>query len=169
MNIKRRIIGKIVFPIFVIYLLIAFVACSDSNAPIVSNEPPNTFADVSGRYELDYRGLAKLFIITEPNGLTISTKHQDSTGRKIYLGMNVYFPKGKTPLGTFPIVSKKDTHTIYAIAFFQVNNQLFISHSGEMSITKLINDKLKATFHFLAKDTSGNSVMIKNGNINIIE
>jgi len=172
MKIANRIFGKQVFPIFIV-LLMFIVACSDSNAPITPNYPPNIFAKVSGTYNLDYKGQGKLFLLEEPHGIMITSFYKDSTGKEFYLGINLYFTKGELTTGTFPIVNKQGTVEIYAVTFLETGKddkkQTFISHSGEITVTEIADNKLRATFHFLAKDDNNNSVMIEDGSLYIKE
>ncbi|GEM_PF-2576712 len=157
-------------------ILLLLVACSKSNdVPTTPNYPPNIFADVSGSYNLHYKGFAELFIINSPsNGIMITSSYTDSLGKTYYLGLNVYFPEGKLTTGTFPMVSQApDSSKIYAVAFFEAGKlsykQTFISYSGEITISNISNDNISATFKFLAKDSDKNSVMIENGSLLIQE
>jgi len=172
-NKKITIFGKFVFPIFIMLFSLVLAACSDSDAPITPNYPPNIFAKVSGTYNLDYKGQGKLFLLEDPHGIMITSFYKDSTGKQFYLGLNLYFTEGELTTGTFPIVEKQDTAAIYAVTFFETgkddDKQTFISYSGEITVTEIADDKLKATFHFLAKDKNNNSVMIENGSLYITE
>ncbi len=160
---------------FVMLFLLLLNACSnDSDVPTTPNYPPNIFADVSGAYKLSYKGLGKLFITEEPKyGVVITSFYTDSVGATYYIGLNIYFPKGELTTGTFPIVDKPDTTNIYAAAFFETgkdsDKRTFLSYSGEVTITEVTNDRIRATFKFLAKDDGGNNVMIENGNLYIVE
>lgn len=157
-------------------ILLLLVSCSNGNdVPTTPNYPPNIFADVSGSYNMHYKGLGKLFMINSPsNGIMITSFYTDSLGKTYYLGLNVYFPEGKLTTGTFPIVSQApDSSKIYGVAFFEVGNasykQTFISYSGEITISDISNVKIETTFKFLAKDSEKNSVMIENGSLLIKE
>ncbi len=170
-NIKKFLVAVT----FTVSFLILITGCNDdSNVPTTPNYPPNIFADVSGAYNLNYKGLGKLFITETPKyGAVITSFYTDSIGTTYYLGLNIYFPKGELTTGTFPIVDKPDTTNIYAAAFFETgkddNKRTFLSYSGEITITEVSNVKIRATFKFLAKDAGGNNVMIENGNLYIAE
>lgn len=172
---KNKIVAYFILGFVGIFSMFLVVSCSnDNNAPIVPNYPPNIFADVSGTYNVHYTGQGKLFITDEPKyGIVITSFYTDSLSRTHYLGLNIYFPKGQLTMGTFPITAQPDTSQIYAAAFYETSSngakQTFISYSGEVTVTEIATDKIKATFHFLAKDNKGNSVMVENGSLHITE
>ena len=171
----QNTILKYFLGIVMTFFVLLIVSCSDNNeSPIIPNYPPNIFADVSGTYNLHYTGQGKLFITNTPKyGIVITSFYNDSLGHTYYLGLNIYFPEGELTTGKFPITAQPDTSQIYAGSFFEASvnggKQTFFSYSGEVTVTEITKDKIKAIFKFLAKDSVGNSVMVDNGSLNLIE
>ena len=169
----NNITGKFFFP--VIFLIsFAFYSCSDNNVPTTPNYPPNTFCDITGDYNMAYKGQGTVFGLNNPFGIMVNTFYKDSTGKIYYLGINVYFKDGNYNTGTFSFVGKTDPNlNDYAVGYFETgvgaNKQTFITYSGEVKIDEITLTKFKGTFNFLAKDTGGNSIMVKNGTVEIID
>lgn len=171
MNMKN-LYGKLAFP-FLFVISIFLVSCSDNNVPTTPNYPPNVFAEVSGSFEVKYKGQGRLFLLSNPEGIMMNSFFRDSMGTDYYMGVNIYFLDGILKTGKYPIVDKADTLQNYAVAFFETgkdnDKKTFISYSGEIDIKEITQNKIIADFEFLAKNAGGSTVMIKNGYMSINE
>lgn len=170
---KVTLAGKHFFPVF-LFIAIILASCSDNNVPTTPNNPPNTFCDVSGAFNMYYKGQGSIFGLVNPYGVMANTFYKDSTGKIYYMGINVYFKGGVNKTGTFNFIGKADPNLDdYAVSYFQTGEgaekKTFISYNGSITITELTSGKFIATFSFSAQDEKQNTVIIKNGKLEIID
>ena len=160
--------------LFLILICCLVGACSDNNAPTKPNYPPNVFAGISGAYDVNFKGLGTLYVVTSPhNGISVNASFTDSLGVSHFLFLNIYYMDNVEKTGKFYFLSKPDTATSdYAIGVYQMGEgntkKLFSSYTGEINVEKISGTSIKGSFNLYAKESSsGSNVFISNGTFDI--
>jgi hypothetical protein len=131
-------------------------------------------ADISGAVNVKYSSPAKLWVSDLQDKRQIfCSGYTTIDGTDYDFVISFFFADKVEKTGTFNFYRKhsdKNFDVAYGVLAIGAdpNRRIFISDSGSVTVTELVNSTMKGTFNFYAKDTTGNgSLVIKNGILDI--
>jgi|DewCreStandDraft_4_1066084.scaffolds.fasta_scaffold00138_12 hypothetical protein len=150
------------FFFFTFILPLLITTCSETTSNQNDNNAlPNITAIIVGGISLNYKapGPMPYYSMSDKYKQLILTSGVKYQGQYYAIGVYIFFLDKVEKTGTFHFTNKEDgQQSDFAVGVFQIGDdskRLFISDSGNVTISKIVGAKITGTFNFYATEQNG--------------